>query len=276
MGVFNGDSIYNAGGGGGGGLNNGGAITSPSPVPLENNNFYTYENNDSLLNFYVDSEDPLNIIVEIDNKVNATINVLQKKEGIFQSLNNNGLTNLDSGKKYYLHILPGYFFVDEIFENNLNYALINNQVIQVVKISGLWWTAEDYEDGYFSYNQVININSSLTDGWRVAGSGDYGLIRDEYDANVGFKLKSTTDWKDGGNGDNSLGFNGYPKGYYYNGNLAEFTETVYYGTPEKNIYSQWPVQTLQYNSSIFNQSYLVASIVDRIRVRIRLCKTVEV
>lgn len=275
MGVFNGNSIYNDGNAGGGGLNNGGAITSPSPVALENNNFYTYENNDPLLYFYVDSEDPLNIIVEIDNKVNSSLEVLQKKEGIFQSLNNNGFTNLDSGKKYYLHILPGCFFVEEIFGNNLNYAIINNKVEKVVKISGLWWTAEDYEDGYFRYNQIRNINSSLTDGWRVAGSGDYGAIRNEYGVNVGFKLKSTTDWKDDGNGDNSLGFNAYPKGYYDNGNLTGVTEIIYYGTPEKNEYGQWKVQTLQYNSSVFNQAYGGSAFIDNVRVRVRLCKTVE-
>ena len=273
MGVFNGVSIYKNGNGGG--VNNGGAITSSSPVSIENNNFYIYENNDSLLYFYVDSEDPLNIIVEIDNKVNATINVLQRKDGIYESLNNNGITNLDSGKKYYLRILSECFFIDEIFENNLKYAIINNKVEKVVKISGLWFTSEDYENGYFNYDQIRNINDSLTDGWRVAGSGDYGLIRNEYGNDVGFKLKSMTDWKDNGNGDNSLGFNGYPKGYLENGILKEVTEIVYYGTPEKNIYGQWPFQTLQYNSSIFNQAYGGSAFIDYIRVRIRLCKTVE-
>lgn len=274
MGVFNGNSIYNAGGSSGG-LNNGGAITSSSPVSIENNNFYTYENNDPLLYFCVDSEDPLNIIVEIDNKVNSSIEVLQKKEGIYQSLNNNGLTNLDVGKKYYLHILPECFFVEEIFGNNLNYALINNQVLPVVKISGLWWTSEDYNNSYFSWSQIRNINSSLSDGWRVAGSSDYGAIRSEYGVKVGLHLKSTTDWKDGGNGDNSLGFNAFPKGYIDNGNLTGLTEIIYYGTPEKNVYSQWPLQSLQYNSNIFNQSYGGSAFIDNVRVRIRLCKTVE-
>lgn len=273
MGVFNGNSIYNYGNGGGG-LENGGAITLPSPVPIANNNFYTYENNDSLLNFYIDSEDPLNIIVEIDNKVNTTINVLQKKEGIYQSLNNNGLTNLDSGKKYYLRILIECFFVDEISGNNLNYEIINNKLEKIVKISGRWWTAEDYNDSYFSLSQIINLNNSLTDGWRVAGSSDYGAIRSEYGSNVGLHLKSTTEWKDNGNGDNSLGFNSFPKGYKAEGNLYLVTEMARYGTPEYSN-NRWPLQTLQYGSSIFNQEYGSEYHKNNVQVRIRLCKTVE-
>jgi len=46
---------------------------------------------------------------------------------------------------------------------------------------------------------------------------------------AGFKMKSTSGWSNGGNGDNSSGFNGLPGGAWYNnGNFINMTEFGYF------------------------------------------------
>ena len=69
---------------------------------------------------------------------------------------------------------------------------------------------------------------------------------------AGFKMKSTSGWANGGNGDNSSLFNGLPGGYCYNnGNFYNMTENGYWwSSSESNTNLAWSRNLYKYNTKV--------------------------
>jgi uncharacterized protein (TIGR02145 family) len=64
-------------------------------------------------------------------------------------------------------------------------------------------------------------------GYHIPSDAEWTILTDKLggDEIAGFKMKSTSGWSNGGNGDNSSGFNGLPGGYcHYNGEFYGITD----------------------------------------------------
>ena len=74
---------------------------------------------------------------------------------------------------------------------------------------------------------------------------------------AGFKMKSTNGWANGGNGDNSSGFNGLPGGYC--SNYGDFYNITDYGnfwsSSENTTNSAWNRYLYSNNSKVYRYNY---------------------
>ena len=80
--------------------------------------------------------------------------------------------------------------------------------------------------------KYLNDNRSrLCPGWHVPTMEEYQTLQSRMGGqnNAGLKLKSTTGWRDGGNGDGSSGFEGVPAGNY-DGSFGYLTQRCYLWT----------------------------------------------
>jgi len=73
---------------------------------------------------------------------------------------------------------------------------------------------------------------------------------------AGFKMKSTSGWANGGNGDNSSGFNGLPGGFCNsNGNFGNITGYGYFwSSSENDTESAWGRELSRYSTRV-NKDY---------------------
>lgn len=211
MGIFNGNSIYNDGGAGGGGYADGGELVDADFIKVENNTLSKYNNiSRNLINFYFEDEGILNALIEVSTLVNSTVNIYKKINNSYYPLSIIGSSNINSNENYLITVSGNYFKVengtpkDEFIEN------INGQYIKCKKIGSLYWTVEDYGTWW---TVADAINFVPVNGWRIPNNDDFFNLKDYLDPNAGYKIKTDYGWNDGGNGDNSSGFNAYPYGY---------------------------------------------------------------
>lgn len=71
---------------------------------------------------------------------------------------------------------------------------------------------------YVSYGVLYNYVAAQTAcpaGWHLPTADEWNTLRNKLLITPGKKLKSTTGWRENGNGDNSTGFNAYPCGEQY-------------------------------------------------------------
>jgi uncharacterized protein (TIGR02145 family) len=67
----------------------------------------------------------------------------------------------------------------------------------------------------YNWYAVSDPRGLAPEGWRVPSNNEWTtLINYLSEDNGGIKMKSTSGWKDNGNGTNSTGFSGLPGGYY--------------------------------------------------------------
>jgi len=68
-----------------------------------------------------------------------------------------------------------------------------------------------------------------------------------------FKMKSTSGWANGGNGDNSSGFNGLPGGHCFsNGDFISITEKgFFWSSSEVDVTSAWDRGLLSNTSKVY-------------------------
>ena len=74
------------------------------------------------------------------------------------------------------------------------------------------------EANYNKYGVLYNYTAAQTacpDGWHLPTGKEWDKLKNGLGFNAGNKLKSTSEWHDGGNGDNSSGFNAWPSGEQY-------------------------------------------------------------
>ncbi|MFA5817624.1 MAG: FISUMP domain-containing protein [Bacteroidales bacterium] len=84
---------------------------------------------------------------------------------------------------------------------------------------------------YTAYGVLYNWEAAKTacpSGWHLPSDAEWNILEDYLGAVPGKKMKSTTEWAENGNGDNSSGFNALPGGhrasggFYYLGGNAVF------------------------------------------------------
>ena len=124
----------------------------------------------------------------------------------------------------------------------------NGEAIPEAKNAKQWIKASKNKKAAFCYYEYRSKNGAIygklynwfavndprglaPKGYHVASSAEWTVLTDflggEYVA--GEKLKSTSGWANGGNGDNSSGFNGLPGGYCYaSGNFSDVTAQGYF------------------------------------------------
>ena len=75
-------------------------------------------------------------------------------------------------------------------------------------------------------------------GYHIPSDLEWSLLTDYLggEAIAGFKMKSTSGWANGGNGDNSSGFNGLPGGYcVWDGKFYDITVFGYFWSSSENV-----------------------------------------
>ena len=145
----------------------------------------------------------------------------------------------------------------------------NGDTIRHARTAEEWQDAEAKNEGAWCYYNndpkngekygklynwycVQDVRGLAPAGYHIPGDSEWSLLL-EYlggESFAGFKMKSTTGWADGGNGDNSSGFNGLPGGYCgIYGNFSNMTENGdWWSSSEYNAYNAWN-RNLNYNVS---------------------------
>ncbi|MDD2489707.1 MAG: FISUMP domain-containing protein, partial [Bacilli bacterium] len=105
-------------------------------------------------------------------------------------------------------------------------------------------------------------------GWHVPTDAEWktlekklGMEQAQADAtgyrgtNEGYKLKSTTYWKNDGNGDNSSGFNAKPAGYRYtSGTLNYVGSNGYWWSSSSDGPDAWRRYLPYFNSNVYRNT----------------------
>ena len=142
-GIFNGDSIYKSGGSGGG-YKDGGQLIDGDFIEVKNNTISTYDNESrDPVNFYFELKDGelLNSVIEFTTQVNATVNVLIVKDGIYFTIGNIGGNTVTAGNVYTINIVGDSFVIDEVSDvPEPKYKKIDGKLYELEKIGNLFWT----------------------------------------------------------------------------------------------------------------------------------------
>jgi uncharacterized protein (TIGR02145 family) len=118
----------------------------------------------------------------------------------------------------------------------------------VNKEEGAWcYYSNDPKNGeiygkLYNWYAVNDPRGLAPEGYHIPSDAEWSVLT-EYlgENNAGFKMKSTSGWSNGGNGDNSSGFNGLPGGYcYYNGSFNYVTQNgLFWSSSGSNTYDAW-------------------------------------
>tara|TARA_B110000285_G_C15108305_1_gene609383 strand:+ start:305 stop:997 length:693 start_codon:yes stop_codon:yes gene_type:complete len=116
----------------------------------------------------------------------------------------------------------------EWMETNLDLAFFcNGDEVTEAKTSEEWikagengtpawcYYAQENKEKYgklYNWFAVIDERGLAPDGWHVPTDTEWNVLEEFLGTNIGKKLKSNTDWKSDGGGDNSSGFNALPCG----------------------------------------------------------------
>ena len=265
MGVFNGNSIYNDGGAGGGGYADGGELVDADFIKVDNNTLSKYNNiSRNVINFYFEDESILNALIEVYTLVNSTVNIYKKINNSYYPLSIIGSNNINSNENYLITVSGNYFKIENATQQDEFIENINGQYIKCKKIGSLYWTVEDYGE-WWSVSDAVNFNP--VNGWRIPGQDDFEALIDTLgQALAGYKMKSISGWNDGGNGDNSSGWNGLPVGLKDSSDqIVGHGDLVYYRT---NLYNG------RYYGLNKSSTILDTYTQPNNKFRVRLCKDV--
>ena len=106
----------------------------------------------------------------------------------------------------------------------------------------------------YNWHAVKNSRILAPSGYHIPSDLEWSLLTEYLGGEeiAGFKMKSTSGWANGGNGDNSSLFNGLPGGYCYNnGNFYNMTENGYWwSSSESNTNLAWSRNLYKYNTKV--------------------------
>lgn len=272
MSIFKGDSIYKSGGGGGG-FNNGGELVDGEFIAVENNTISSYDNvSRDPINLYFEPKDGevLNAVVELTTAVNATVNVYVVKNGFLYLLGNVGGDTVTAGNDYKINITGDSYAIENVSIPNPDpeFASLMGSIYKLVKIDNLLFLGSNFsgdtgqyvkQNGttYYLPRSVKNLN---VNGFVIPDDNDITKIETLYPyPNTGLHLKSTSGWRDGGNGDNLSGMDFKPLGYYSNYTQDITTHSYFYFkiNGDNNLFYRY---VCRYNDNVANassQSYVV-------------------
>ena len=136
----------------------------------------------------------------------------------------------------------------------------NGEAIPEAKNAKQWIKASKNKKAAFCYYEYRSKNGAIYGklynwfavndprglapiGYHIPSDTEWTVLTDFLGGETvaGEKLKSTSGWSNGGNGDNSSGFNGLPGGYCnYSGNFFYITENGYFwSSSEDNTFNAW-------------------------------------
>lgn len=105
---------------------------------------------------------------------------------------------------------------------------------------------------------VVNTGKVCPSGWHVPSDAEWTMLTDFIGTNEGIKLKSTTGWKENGNGTDDYGFSGVPGGKRnYFGNFYDIGSYGYWWSSTSNdTYYAWYRYLDSSNSDVDRHSSL--------------------
>lgn len=146
------------------------------------------------------------------------------------------------------------------------------QPVCYIEEAGMYWTKEDFKDTYYSYNQYMQFNQGLKNGWRIPSTNDVNKLRNTtFGSNMAKRLMST-EW----GGSDNYGFNANPTGYYKNID-ANFTDPNYFfiGTSTKTS-NNTRFNSLRIRSTsdfgTLEISSVLGDIYNKVRIKVRFCR----
>lgn len=126
--------------------------------------------------------------------------------------------------------------------------------------SGNYWAYDDNNTNVAKYGYLYDFETSCKvcpTGWHLPSDNEWTVLTDYLGDEAGTKMKSTSGWKDGGNGTNESGFNGFPGGY--RNNYGDFHYIGCYGywwsSSEDDTGFAWKRRLYYYNGSVYRNDY---------------------
>jgi uncharacterized protein (TIGR02145 family) len=140
---------------------------------------------------------------------------------------------------------------------------LSNPVAWSTNDTGAWSFYDDEEDNntpygkLYNYYVVENAKNVCPVGWKVPTDQEWGVLSTFLGANAARKMKSTSGWRDSGNGTNESGFNVFPAGRKGVTGTA-YTEILmaarFWTSTENNINNGW-IYRLTYDSNELQRDY---------------------
>lgn len=158
----------------------------------------------------------------------------------------------------------------------------DGEVYQLVTIGSQTWFAENLRynaAGSFyntnnpdpKYGRLYDWNTALTAcpaGWHLPTDAEWNTLEMALGmaaadaSNTGYRgthgtgMKSTTGWNNGGNGDNSSGFNAFPAGYYTLGSYYHLGDyAIFWSASEYDATFAWYRYLLNGNAGVYRHNY---------------------
>ncbi len=129
--------------------------------------------------------------------------------------------------------------------------------------TGAWCYYENKTANGSSYGKLYNwhaVNDPrglAPKGYHIPSNAEWTILIDNLGDEAGIKMKSSSGWKNNGNGTNTSGFAGLPGGYrYYNGNFNNIGANGYWwSSSEYNTNYAWYRFLNSNNGSVNRSSY---------------------
>jgi uncharacterized protein (TIGR02145 family) len=140
---------------------------------------------------------------------------------------------------------------------------LSNPVAWSTNDTGAWSFYDDDEDNntpygkLYNYYVVANEKNVCPVGWKVPTDQEWGVLSTFLGANAARKMKSTSGWRDSGNGTNDSGFNVFPAGRK-GVTGTEYTEILmaarFWTSTENNQNNGW-IYRITYDSDELQRDY---------------------
>lgn len=212
---------------GGGGYKDGGQLVDGDFIEVKNNTVSSYDNvSRDPVNFYFDVADGevLNSVVELTTAVNATVNVYVLKNGFYYLIGNVGGNTVNAGDDYNLNVVGNSFMLEVVTPSPSipEYVELAGEIVPVLKVNNILWACADLRGTEYSYRKIGDVyyytanKNIVVNGWRIPTLNELITLNSTYNWQ---KLRSTSGWPSGYNGNNQSGFNAYPNGRILYGDL---------------------------------------------------------
>jgi len=190
------------------------------------------------------------------------------------TVNDSTFTDKRNWQKYGLVKINTQVWMSE----NLNTSTYRNgDPIRYASTEQEWQYAGRYGEGAWCYYEhdpkngaiygklynwyAVNDSRGLAPiGYHIPMDAEWTVLTDFLggEAIAGFKMKSTSGWANGDNGDNRSGFNGLPGGYYKLGFFYGIAETgFYWSSSEYNANDAWNryLNSTPYNTKVDRSNF---------------------
>lgn len=123
-------------------------------------------------------------------------------------------------------------------------------------------------ENYNNFGALYNLEAAKTDcpdGWHLPSDDEWTVLTNFLGNNAGYKMKSTSGWKSGGDGDNSSRLNVLPSGYLSHQGMYGYFNYLGSGTYFWSSTANWSAyyvwdRSLSYNSDLVTRgSYQFSS-----------------